>query len=425
MILNGEEVFFVDYKTDKKKKIVYVPLRSYLALLPVTSVVELLKPAKSSEAVLFFARLKQRPLISIRQTLEELHQSTPHLTLALTEDCNLQCLYCYASAGASNRCRSMSKALISKITQKYFKSHRFKGTRAVEVTFMGGGEPTFRFDLLTHAVAECKTQSSTAGVQCAFSIATNGYCGQGTREFLAKNFSNISLSLDGPASMQNVHRPTSTGASSFDVVFETARYLYHERAPMAFRATVTTHSVKRTHEIVDFFSQNFPGTSLAFEVFIPHGRGAHCSAFRAPTSDDFTDALLEAIDYAKGKRIAVVNAAASEYDIVRGAFCSAVGVPNWTVTVDGDITCCARDGAPKEFTFGRYDEVSDAVVLNWEKIAALRAMNVLNYPECSDCFCKYTCAGDCPDRRLEPAYAINCDSIRQVGEYVLNQKIDG
>ncbi len=424
MILNDEEIFLVDYKRDNSKKIVYVPLRSYLALLPVASVAELLDPTESSGARSFFARLKQRPLISIRQTLEELHQCTPHLTLALTDDCNLRCQYCYASAGAPDRCRSMSKALISKIVEKYFASHQFSDVQPVEVTFMGGGEPTYRCDLLTHAVSECRRESASLGVPCVFSIATNGYCGETAREFLAKNFSNISLSLDGPAPIQNVHRPTLHGAGSFDVVFQTAQYLYGAGAPMAFRATVTSHSVKRVREIVDFFAQNFPGTSLAFEVFIPHGRGAHCAAFQPPASEDFAQALLEAIVYAKEKNYVITNAAASEYHIVRAAFCSAVAVPNWTVTVDGAITCCVRDGAPEEFTFGRYDEKSDTVILDHGKIATLRAMNVLNYPECTDCFCKYNCAGDCPDRRLERAYSTNCESIRQVGEHILNEKID-
>jgi uncharacterized protein len=423
MILDDEEVFFVDYEDDKTKKMVYVPLRSYLALVPATSVTQLLGQTTSPSARAFIARLKQRPLISVKQTLDELHRCTPQLTIALTEDCNLRCQYCYAAAGDPRHKASMSKRLISKVVAKYFNTQHFRENEPVEITFMGGGEPTFRFDLLKHAVSDCRRCAKAVGVSCTFSIATNGHYGQTIRQFLAANFSNISLSLDGPAFIQDVHRPTPNGSGSFDVVFETAQHLYKAGAAMAFRATVTSHSVHHVRDIVDFFASHFPNTSLGFEVFIPHGRGAYCTAVRPPHSDQFAQALLDALVYGKQKRYAVTNAAASEYHIVRAAFCSAVAVPNWTVTVDGVITCCAREGAPDQFSFGFYDEQQDRIVLDDKKIADLRALNVLNYEACADCFCKYNCAGDCPDRRLEGSYQTDCDSIRQVGAYTLAQKL--
>ncbi len=423
MNLHGEEVFFVDTDRYVGKTMVYVPLRSYLALAPEASAAQLKEEQLSPAASEFFARLKRRPLISIQQTIQELSHCTPHLTLALTEDCSLRCQYCYAAAGEDHRKSAMTPQLISKVVEKYFSTQKFHKNEPIEVTFMGGGEPTFRFDLLQHAVAEVNRCASSASVKATFSLATNGFYGTPIRKFLVDNFSNISLSLDGPADIQNLHRPAADGSGTFDRVFETAKYLYAAGAPMAFRATVTSYSVNRVREIVDFFCGNFPKTSLGFEIFIPHGRGAHCTLLQPPSDQEFSRALLDAIAYGRERNYSITNAAASEYHIVRGAFCSAVAVPEWTITVNGTITCCERDGAPDEFTFGYYDEKEDRVVLDDAKISALRSMNVLNYPECQECFCKYNCAGDCPDRRMEKVYKTDCDSIRKIGSYMLSQKL--
>ena len=70
----------------------------------------------------------------------------------------------------------------------------------------------------------------------------------------------------------------------------------------------------------------------------------------------------------------------------------------------------------------KFDFDANKVVLEKDKIAVIRKMSVVNYPECQDCFCKYHCAGDCPDRRLTDK--LDCDSIREIGAYFLNNKIN-
>ena len=118
------------------------------------------------------------------------------------------------------------------------------------------------------------------------------------------------------------------------------------------------------------------------------------------------------------KGIKIVNSASSEFNMLRPVFCSNVAVPNWTVAVDGKIYCCERDDAPEDFLLGKFDFDSGQFVLFPEKIKEIRRMNVFSYPECADCFCKYHCAGDCPDRRL--AEHRSCEEIRSVGKYVLS-----
>jgi radical SAM protein with 4Fe4S-binding SPASM domain len=89
--------------------------------------------------------------------------------------------------------------------------------------------------------------------------------------------------------------------------------------------------------------------------------------------------------------------------------------------VDGKIFCCAKDKAPDLFNFGRFNFENNTVELDNDKLNKIRNLNILNYEECFDCFCKYHCSGDCPDRRLTDS--LNCEAIRKIGIHVLNSKI--
>lgn len=147
-----------------------------------------------------------------------------------------------------------------------------------------------------------------------------------------------------------------------------------------------------------------------------------CPLFSRGNPTAFGDGIIDLLNYTKGKPIKISNSASSEFESIRPIFCSSVGIPNWTVGVDGSIYCCARDDAPDVFNFGRFDFLNHIVVLDDEKMGIIKQMNVLNYEECSDCFCKYHCAGDCPDRRL--SHKSDCNMIRTIGTHVLNERIN-
>ena len=117
------------------------------------------------------------------------------------------------------------------------------------------------------------------------------------------------------------------------------------------------------------------------------------------------------------------TAGVGKFDQIRTCFCGAVGIPNWTITTDGRITSCTRDNLPEAFSFGKYDSATDEIILDTKKINAIREMNIFNYKECADCFCKYNCAGDCPDLRL--SNMLNCNATKKIGAFVLLEKSYG
>jgi len=418
---SNEEVFFVDYDADPGKTILYAPLRSYMGLMSKTNMVAFLTDEGSDVRSHILKTLVSRPLIDVNRILNDLRHLTPELAIPITDNCNLRCPYCHSSAGEEHKTQTMTKAIIDAVLNSYF-DQVSDNTEKVKITFIGGGEPTYKFDKLNYAIRKARDIASQRNIKCIFTMATNGCYSQKVREFIVGHFSEVSLSFDGPAHIQNLHRPFKSGKTSFKYVFETARYFYQMQFPFALRATVSEYSLAYLPEIVDFFKQHFPGVHVGLEPLIPVGRGLNNTQLRPPAAKAFGDMLIKVFEYADKESVDIVNSASSEYDIVRPVFCSAVGVPNWTIQMNGDIVCCSRDGAPDEFTFGHLDFVHGKVAIDKAKLDNITRMNVLNYDECKDCFAKYHCAGDCPDRRA--SNKSDCDSIRKIGKHILNKKMN-
>lgn len=418
MYIEGEEIFFVDYEKDKTKILLYAPLRSYLCLLD-RSIKEKLTSGDEEILSLIIGKLKKRKLIDIKELHNLVRKSTPELSIAITDNCNLKCRYCHASAGEPHKINDMSLDMISSIFETYLSTINEKVAR---ITFAGGGEPTYNFIKFQKTVDLAKKIGSKYDITCEFRMATNGCYNDKVREYIRTNFSEVSLSFDGPDFIQNYHRPYKNGKESFPTVFKTARYFYDSKFPFAFRATVSDYSISHLTDIIDFFSINFPNKSLGLEPLNPYGRAASDHELKPPDKNKFAEEIIKAYKYSETKPITLKNAGLGKFETLRTIFCGAVGIPCWTVNTDGTVSCCSRDNAPDLFTFGKYDHQNRKFVFDNKKINEIQKMNVFNYSECNDCFCKYHCAGDCPDLRISNLH--NCKANKMIGSYILNNKIE-
>ena len=210
MHIANEELFFVDYDGDSNKKILYAPLRSYLALISDANMTTFLQDESSDVRSQVLEVIRARPLIEAERILGDLRCATPELAIPITDDCNFRCPYCHASAGEAHTKASMSESMIETIYDQYFKQNP-SAAKEIKITFIGGGEPTFRFSKLKFAVRRAQEVASQRNMKCSFMMATNGFYGPRVRKFIVENFREVSLSFDGPAHIQNLHRPLSNG----------------------------------------------------------------------------------------------------------------------------------------------------------------------------------------------------------------------
>ena len=84
----------------------------------------------------------------------------------------------------------------------------------------------------------------------------------------------------------------------------------------------------------------------------------------------------------------------------------------------------------QQFFYGRYDAKTGAFAFDEDKLEQLSQLNVRNFPYCSDCFCKWHCAGDCTAKVLdgiEPhahAGSVRCEVNRALTLDQISRKLD-
>ena len=319
-----------------------------------------------------------------------------HLALGLTKDCTLNCRYCHANAGEKE---DMPQEVLLAAVRHAFKTAKQNKLCGVNVSFAVGGEPTARWDLFTLCIETINQSQNQYGIPAYLSMTTNGFYGPLKRRYIAEYFDSVLLSLDGPPEIQNFHRPPITGGGSYSFVRDSALFFLRTAKSFSIRATVSNLSVKQMPQIVEFFFREFGNDyHLVFEPLVPLGRAAaNSSLVSEPTQKEFTKYYIQSRELGKRLGLEVRTSAANVGRLVT-SFCGAMSIPAFTVTTRGLVTTCERDSDGHYYSYGEFSPASQMLVTDEHRVE--RNKTYLGIPsKCVPCFCKWHCAGDCPDLR--------------------------
>lgn len=194
---------------------------------------------------------------TLRQLCEE---RTESITLCLTEQCNLRCLYCpYSSPEQIFRAhsdRSMSWDVARKALE-YLKK-RSKYSDRVHVGFYGG-EPLLQLNLLKQCLEYGRALFRSKPL--TFGLTTNGTCLTKTaRALLAKNQVMLTISLDGPKQIHDRYRRTVMGSGTFENVQRNLEAFQAEH-PDYYQSQVTFNLVLAPpydYQVIDTFLKQSP-----------------------------------------------------------------------------------------------------------------------------------------------------------------------
>ena len=335
------------------------------------------------------------------------------VTLFPTNNCNLRCTYCYAFGGEGGDAREPITTMRLEVAQRAIdliarnaKERAAEGepVRNFLVSIHGNGEPFCAFDLVREIVWYGQDVAERMDFPGVFNAATNGVLSDEQLDFVVANFHSVNISFDGLPAYQDANRPTAAGKGSFAQVDRTMQRLCEAGVDFGIRTTVTADMVDRMPDIVDFVAERYPGIEqLHFEPVWECGRCA-TSADAMPSSEDFTRSYLAALERAREGGVRLVFSGARQ-DMLVDTFCK-VSSGSFTVTPTGDVTACyevsyASDPRSERFFFGRFDEERGDFVFNDAKLAELSELTVHNMPFCTDCFCRWHCAGDCAAKVLD------------------------
>ena len=329
--------------------------------------------------------------------------SPAFLGLIPTRGCNLGCAYCsFQSMQDPNPV--MTLELARDAIDWYLGLLRENGVPMAEIHFFGG-EPFCAQEVLDFVFHYAHLKASEAGLTVRFEVATNGIFDDARSHWAAGSLDSIILSFDGPASIQDLQRPHRDGTGSFSRVARTAAILSEGSAELSFRVCVTAATVEELPAIARWFCHEFRPVSVGIEPLQPSAP-SRAAGLQQPDPWTFAQKYCEAAWILEEHGIEPVYAAA-DIRARRVTFCP-VGQDVPIISPDGIIAACyllARDWEKKglDLRLGRME--SGSVFLDADQVAVARRMNVREKPGCSNCFCRWHCAGGChvnhrpPDRQ--------------------------
>ncbi|MBP7175440.1 MAG: radical SAM protein [Thermoclostridium sp.] len=131
-----------------------------------------------------------------------------HYTLHLTNECNMDCDYCYVHKGTP---MNMSLEIARKAADLTCAGDPLTG-----IMFYGG-EPLLRKDFICELVAYCQWRHQHEGVRYMFKLTTNGLLlDQDFIHFAQQNGIFITISHDGIHESHDMHRKDRAGNGTFD-----------------------------------------------------------------------------------------------------------------------------------------------------------------------------------------------------------------
>lgn len=411
MIINGEEIYLIDVENEDNIVILYAPLRRFIGTINQESKNKII--AKNSSAIEeMMCRLKKNPIISLH-TLNDYGTKYPRYNINLTDNCQLRCLYCYDSACSAESDKDMSLNEVESVVDACiaYSRENFSSVRKIRFSLFGGAEPTYNKELFYHTIEYIKSKCKEENLEFELGMTTNGCYSPDVMDYIIDNFSGITFSIDGPKIIHDFQRPLANGHSSFDIVFKNAKKLYNSNVLNSFRVTVTSYTLNHWKELMDFFINNFPNSKVTLAPVLPLGRGRSQKEL-VPQKNEWENTLKIMYDYSKDK-INLNLLTIVDPSVLRTSYCGVGKGTLWIISKNGDIVCCSHDRNDELFKIGKLDFERKKIRIDKNKVEILKKkFNVNEYPECHNCFCKYTCSGGCPSQR-ENGLMINCQLIKE------------
>ena len=344
------------------------------------------------------------------------------ITLSITNDCNLRCIYCYAKAGCDTT--TLDYTIAKKAIVYSLKLAKSRGRKHFTLTFHGGGESLKHKRLLKTCVLYAERQAHVLEIALHISIVTNATLITDDFAKWLKEYAvdNITISLDGNEEIQNLQRPVIGGKGSFKASMHGICNLKNHGIPFAIRATVTSLSVQAMPDFVRFLSK---------EIFAEQGGLVHfeplslCGKASGATELDvdpqlFVQYYTEARVLGKDLNIRVV-CTLDTFRRDKMQFCGASTGTMFCVCPDGSISGCSRitkasDKGSDLFFYGQITLETDSPEIDMHKQTRIVEHGKLPESPCATCFARWNCQGFCPISRYlgENTFKESCIIVKQL-----------
>lgn len=218
----------------------------------------------------------------ISQHPDDKNARCPNITLQVTEDCCLNCSYCY-QIHKSHKMMSFQtgQKIIDQLFSLYDEDNEDypinKHSYGIIIEFIGG-EPFMNIDVINkiadYFVSQCIQKQHIWLNNFRFSIATNGllYFDPKVQQFLKKykDFISLTVSIDGPKILHDACRKDFQGNGSFDRAISAMRHYrdnYQEGLLQTIKVTIAPENLPYLDQIFSFFLDEHAQSLHANPIF--------------------------------------------------------------------------------------------------------------------------------------------------------------
>jgi len=316
------------------------------------------------------------------------------LCLFISEKCNLNCRYCFATehnSSSSHMSWEVGKRAVDFLLNS-------TDSPFVEMDFFGG-EPLLNFDLVKDVVAYARKWGPEKGKLFNFTLTTNALLlNEHIIDFLNEENISVILSLDGRPEVQDKMRPTLSGEGSYTRTVKNIKSFLQKRnnGDYFIRGTFTSNNLDFSCEVEHLLEQGF--TSLSLEPVVAGENTSYgLQEEHLPALEKEYDRLVDLYLQEKNKgrpfRFYHFDMDLEEGPCIykRVSSCGA-GVEYLAVSANGDIYPCHQFCGEKEFYMGNILQDNFSPDKN---IRELMAEAPLKREDCKTCWARYLCGRGC------------------------------
>jgi len=300
------------------------------------------------------------------------------LTINLSNNCNLDCSYCFVE---KNSPRNVLDLQLLKATAEAIVKNCVKQNKTFVVVLNGGGEPTYDWQRLIQAIAIVDKMAKTYKIDLFKYIATNGVLEKKQVLWLAENFDLLSISCDGPPEIHDELR----GWGTSEKIAETVKILNRSNSRFQIRTTVTKNTLPLQESIAEYLITVLNSGHIVYEPEY----SAKETKFSLEDAAEFTKNFIKAESFAKQHNCSLAFSGVRINEL-HGPYCHVLRDTVHINTKGQLVNCFYRAENPL-----RRDLIS--LVANGEEENIFKKSLAMAGGDCLECLNLYHCSRGCPD----------------------------
>lgn len=371
-------------------------LEKYVGGVPLDDIASELEIKKEKIAVLIAKlkdALKDKPPVKSTKTAK----SIDRITLHVSNDCNLDCTYCYAGGGDYGEEKSlMTKETAKSVIDFFFSHYEYIGS----ICFFGG-EPLMNYAVVQFVCEHITKLYNSNKIKYLprFVIITNGTILNNKIISLIKTFKiSITVSIDGPKEINDHHRIYKNKKGSYDKIKNFINTVKKETSAfIRYEATYTKKHIELGYSVNDISSHLYNTFGISGVIIPEHNDKKNKSIEGKAWEKEFYQNIDSFIKSPNNNDIMVDNVFFEMLHFIanniKKEFCP-VGTKMTAVSVDGYIYPCHMNVGQKHLQLGNIQ--NDNIVNNFEKFLSKNQYLKLVNKEiaiCKTCWVKNLCGG--------------------------------